>query len=54
MEDYTCREYQECRANRPCEHFCRLWWLTLGGIHCRDFEIAKQERQRQEESDHEG
>lgn len=44
MEGVTCQEYQECRANRPCEIYCRLWYLTLGRIHCRDFELAKQER----------
>ena len=39
---------EDCKANSPCHTSCKLFLYTLGRIHCRDFEIAKAERERQE------
>jgi hypothetical protein len=36
---------ESCKANSPCRTSCKLFLYTLGRIHCRDFEIAKAERE---------
>jgi len=35
---------ESCKANSPCANICKLFFYTTGRIHCRDFEIAKEER----------